>query len=293
MRLLNVQVRLARRLVKVVGLLLLSNTSTTLAQASGSELFGTTCSPCHTINRGKLVGPDLAHVTERRSVEWISNFIKSSQAMVRAGDPEAVAIFNEYNKIVMPDQNLSDQQITSILEYIKSESSGSPGPVAATTGRPISEASSLDVSAGGLLFAGSLDAQHKLRNGGPTCNSCHQVNNSEVYAGGTLAKNLTDAFSRLGETGIRAILVNPPFPAMQQAYQRHPLTEEEIFSLIAFLQKVDEKKTGQTNVFRGMNFIYAGLGGVAVLLVFFFILRVFVKLDSINQAVFKRQVKTI
>lgn len=213
--------------------------------------------------------------------------------MVRGGDPVALALFNENNKIIMPDQNLNASQITSILEYIKSESSGSPGPMAATTGRPISEAGSIDVLTGGFLFAGSLDAQHKLQNGGPTCNSCHQVDNWNVPTGGTLAKNLTDAFSRLGETGVRAILADPPFPAMQLAFQNHPLTEEEIFSLTAFLQKIDEKKTGQTNVNRGLNFIYAGLGGVAVLSLFFLILRIFVKLDSVNQAVYKRQVKSI
>lgn len=76
------------------------------------------CAACHTIGGGKLIGPDLQGVTERRSEEWLLSFIRSSQTMINNGDEAAVALFEEYNKIPMPDNNLSDEQIKGILAYI-------------------------------------------------------------------------------------------------------------------------------------------------------------------------------
>jgi hypothetical protein len=39
--------------------------------------------------------------------------------MVKNGDPVAVKLFEENNKIPMPDNNLTDDQIRGILNYIK------------------------------------------------------------------------------------------------------------------------------------------------------------------------------
>ncbi len=78
------------------------------------------CAACHTIGKGKLIGPDLKGVTERMDEKWIYNFIRSSQTMVKNGDPDAVKLFNEYNKVPMPDhKNFTDAQIKGLLEYIK------------------------------------------------------------------------------------------------------------------------------------------------------------------------------
>jgi hypothetical protein len=38
--------------------------------------------------------------------------------MVQRGDSAAVALFNTYNKVMMPDQSLSVNEIESILAYI-------------------------------------------------------------------------------------------------------------------------------------------------------------------------------
>lgn len=85
--------------------------------------FYTVCAACHTIGGGKVVGPDLKGINEKRSEEWLIKFIQNSQAMVQAGDADAVAIFNEY-MIPMPPNNLTDDQVRSLLAYIKAESEG-------------------------------------------------------------------------------------------------------------------------------------------------------------------------
>jgi len=87
----------------------------------GKAIFTTRCAACHNVNV-KVVGPALAGVEERRSVEWITNFVHSSQALVKKNDKDAVALFNQFNNTIMPDHpDISEVQIRSILDYIKAE----------------------------------------------------------------------------------------------------------------------------------------------------------------------------
>ncbi|MFK7906293.1 MAG: c-type cytochrome [Chitinophagales bacterium] len=86
----------------------------------GETIFKANCTSCHKIN-GKLVGPALAGVYDKYDTEWLYSWIKNSQAMVKAGDPDAVKIFNEYNGSVMTAFNLSNEEIDAVLQYIKVE----------------------------------------------------------------------------------------------------------------------------------------------------------------------------
>jgi cytochrome c2 len=88
----------------------------------GQEVFSKVCFACHTIGEGKRVGPDLNNVTTKRNEKWLISFIQSSQTMVKKGDKDAVAIFNEFNKIQMPDNKLTDAEVKNVLAYIKSKS---------------------------------------------------------------------------------------------------------------------------------------------------------------------------
>jgi cytochrome c551/c552 len=87
----------------------------------GKSIFAARCASCHNVNK-TLTGPALAGIHERRSLDWIASFIKSSQSMIKSGDKDAVALFEKYNKIPMPDHmDLNTDQIKGIVEYIKSE----------------------------------------------------------------------------------------------------------------------------------------------------------------------------
>jgi len=48
------------------------------AQDDGQQLFQV-CSACHTIGKGKLIGPDLQGVTDRLDRDWLKSFILNSQ----------------------------------------------------------------------------------------------------------------------------------------------------------------------------------------------------------------------
>jgi len=89
----------------------------------GKAIFTTRCAGCHNIHK-TLTGPALAGVDQRRSIDWIVNFVHSSQTVIKKGDKDAVALFEKFNKIPMPDhKDLSDGQIKNVVEYIKSEAS--------------------------------------------------------------------------------------------------------------------------------------------------------------------------
>ena len=95
----------------------------------GEAIFKNTCGACHTIGKGRLVGPDLSGVTTKRKEAWLLTWVKSSTAFIASGDADAKAIFAEFNNIPMPDQKLSEPEMKAVFTYISSKS---PGAVAKT-----------------------------------------------------------------------------------------------------------------------------------------------------------------
>lgn len=107
------------RITSLFALLALSISATFADVAEGEKLFNANCTSCHAID-DKVVGPALKGVDKRHSEAWLIKWIKNSQAMVKSGDAEALKIYNEYNQSVMTSfETLSDAQIKSILEFIK------------------------------------------------------------------------------------------------------------------------------------------------------------------------------
>lgn len=102
--------------------------------AAGGALFKQKCTSCHALNR-QVVGPALKGIHEKHDEAWLVKWIKNSQALVASGDPEAVKIFNEYNKTVMtPFPELSDDDIKNILAYVQVEGDKPEGPAAGAAG---------------------------------------------------------------------------------------------------------------------------------------------------------------
>ena len=85
---------------------------------TGEEIFQSKgCVACHTIGKGKLAGPDLLGVTDRREEEWLRNWLKSPETMLLS-DPIAQEMLKEYF-VPMPNQGLSDEEIEILIEYFK------------------------------------------------------------------------------------------------------------------------------------------------------------------------------
>ena len=83
----------------------------------GKSLFNSQCAACHKLNRN-LVGPALKGVSAKYEKDWLYSWIKNSQALIKSGDPQAVAIYEEWNKVAMNAfPNLSNDDIDNILAY--------------------------------------------------------------------------------------------------------------------------------------------------------------------------------
>ena len=101
--------------------------------AEGKTIFQQKCASCHTIGKGRLVGPDLKGVTSRQDSAWLVRWIQHPDKMIAEGDPIATKQLQEYH-VPMPALGISETQAKDILAYIEeAEGAGgsSPAPEAA------------------------------------------------------------------------------------------------------------------------------------------------------------------
>lgn len=276
-----------------------STSSSTGASSAGGQIFSSRCVACHTVGKGDTVGPDLQGVTERREIEWLKNFIQYPSKMIQEKDPIAAELLAKY-KIPMIDMGLTDEEVRQVIEYLQNpDKSSTP---AASTGSSAAEGTAIpaeeetkasktvsqsEIIKGAALFQG----KQRFLKRGVSCNACHDVRNQSVIGGASLAKELTDAYARLGKTALTAILKNPPFPVMKAAYQNKPLTEDEISALIAFLEKTAQEEGNQFSGNYHSRMLFFGIGGLVVFFGVCFAAGTRRKKKSVHQSIYDRQKK--
>lgn len=84
----------------------------------GEALFKSYCTSCHTSNYNQLIGPGLAGATSKYDMDWIIAFTKNSMKLIEEKDPIAIRVYEEYNKVIMPAQPVTDKEVIAIFEYI-------------------------------------------------------------------------------------------------------------------------------------------------------------------------------
>ena len=89
-----------------------------LAQLGGSVFQNQGCYMCHRIGDGRAAGPDLFGVTERRTIDWLTKFLKNTDEMLNT-DEVAQALLVEYSRQRMPTIALTDQQIQGLIHYLQ------------------------------------------------------------------------------------------------------------------------------------------------------------------------------
>ncbi|MBL4774338.1 MAG: copper chaperone PCu(A)C [Alcanivoracaceae bacterium] len=89
----------------------------------GENLYRTRCSSCHTIdgNKNKGIGPDLLGVHLKRDRTWLINWLRAPDKMLKEKDPIAMKLFEEYNRVVMPNMSLTQVDVMDLLQYMSDE----------------------------------------------------------------------------------------------------------------------------------------------------------------------------
>lgn len=221
------------------------------------DLYVRKCASCHTVGKGQRVGPDLKGVHEKRARPWLEQFIREPSSML-GRDPDARQLLIEYNNVKMPDLGLTAANASDMVDLLircSAEPCDLVGQFA-----PVATATADDVERGRALFVG-LEEQES---GGAPCLACHTVRGAKTaIPGGTLGKDLTHAFGRLGDEGLDAALKNPAFIVMSDVFADHPLGPEEVFALRAFLYETNRAVPLPEDQLSPL--LAAGIGTLAVL----------------------------
>jgi len=238
----------------------------TAAGASGqdaADFFRQNCISCHTVGGGRLTGPDLKNVTQRKEREWLVEFLQSPQAMLDKGDTYALKLQQEARSIVMPNiAGMTKDRAQALLLMLDAESKLAKSQFAGMqiSDRPFTP---YDLSQGRAIFLG----KRWLANAGPPCISCHTVKGNGALGGGRLGPDLTRVYERLqGRKNIAAWLFAPATPTMATVFKQHGLKPEEILPLVAFFED-SARRGGQDDSAARLNFFLLGLGGAALGLV--------------------------
>ncbi len=85
--------------------------------AQGKAVYDLKCASCHKLSDEKLVGPGWKGVTDRRQPEWIMNFVTNTEEMLQKDT--AAQNMMEICLVQMPNQNLSDADARSVLEFMR------------------------------------------------------------------------------------------------------------------------------------------------------------------------------
>ncbi len=227
-------------------------------EEQGEKLFSDRCTACHSIGGGRLVGPDLKGVVERRESSWLRRIIQEPDKLLADGDELATQLLREFNNVPMPNVGLSEDEVDALIAYLETAASAGqaqqspPGGSAAEQGPPG------DAKSGLRLFTGAT----RLANGGAACAACHSVAGVGALGGGSLGPDLTGVYQRLGKAGLAAALKGLPFPSMREIYEYRPLTAQELADLLAFFAQAQGEQARSGN----SRFFLLGLGGFALLM---------------------------
>ena len=227
-----------------------------------ADFFRQNCQSCHTIGGGRLVGPDLKNVTQRKDRDWLITFITNPQAAINRGDPYALRLREEARGVVMPTvPGITRDRARALLDLIEAESKLEKSHFAGAqiSDRPFTPD---DVRMGEEIFTG----RRGLRGGGPACISCHTVHGMGGLSGGRLGPDLTKVYERIGgRTPLAAWLVSPATTTMRPVFKEHPLESEEILPLVAYLERKTQEPS-EDNAAAPVTFFLIGLVGAALVL---------------------------
>ncbi len=121
------------------------------SQPDGEQIFKANCTACHSLGKNKLIGPGLEGITDKRKKEWLKKWINNSSDLIASGDPDAVAIFEEYNRVAMTNFYFADDEFEALFEYLKNPPV--PEMVAEDTSETVAEEEGISMSTQLMIIA--------------------------------------------------------------------------------------------------------------------------------------------
>ncbi len=85
--------------------------------AKGQEVYEAKCTACHKAEK-KFIGPAPKGILEKRTPAWVMNMILNPEEMVQK-DPMAKQLLIDFNGSPMANQNLTEDEARSVLEYFR------------------------------------------------------------------------------------------------------------------------------------------------------------------------------
>jgi mono/diheme cytochrome c family protein len=227
-----------------------------------ADFYRQNCMSCHTIGGGRLTGPDLKNVVDRKDRDWLTRFMVDPKSVIDSGDPYALELQQQARGVIMPTvPGLNRARADALLELIAAESKLEKSQFVGVrlSERPFT---ARDIQTGRELFTGRVP----LKNGGAPCISCHTTHGLGGFGGGTLAPDLTTVFERYeGRRTLSTWLTAPATPTMSSVFKQRPLDAEEVLPLVAYFQHTLERRPEDLSTAR-LNFVLLGLAGTLLLL---------------------------
>ena len=202
--------------------------------ANGKKIFQANCAACHKLDK-KVVGPALLGISERREIKWIKSWIKDSAALIKSGDKDAIAVFEEFNKMpMMAYPQFSDVELGDLIAYMD----GKPAKKEVTAAVVTDVSADSKVKEGKKIFKANCAACHKLEGKlvGPPLKGIGEKREKEWLHAWIKDNN---ALRKSGDALAKQVFEENNKAAMTAFPQ---LTETEIDAMLAYFEVGDVKK---------------------------------------------------
>lgn len=217
-----------------------------LKAQEGKDLFQKNCSVCHLIGEGKLVGPDLMGVTQRREKAWIEKFIRNSQEVIKSGDPVAVKLYEEHNKAIMPAfTQLSADEINSIIDYLDKWQPAKKEVLTVDVNKKKGFKHD-EVLRGERMFYGLIPLE---AGGSFNCTNCHNTVTSDTLNWNPSAVDLANSFMDPKGMKIYESMNQPVSAKMEEAHKGIKMNQQEIYYIAAYFSELSHQDLREHKIF--------------------------------------------
>ncbi|MDD2540451.1 MAG: cytochrome c [Desulfuromonadaceae bacterium] len=205
----------------------------------GKDLFVKQCAGCHNIGGGDSTGPDLKGVTSERSHAWLESLITDPGKLTASKDPAQAELVKKYG-FEMPNLGISHEDALKIIAYLSSASGSDAAADSPPGEQPAVSVTPELIAQGKALFTGSK----RFVKGGAPCLSCHSFTYPGIIGGKLSNADLSKAYHKMGDAGMRGALKTLKFPIMKNIYADRPLSDGEIAALMALFKDSATQKGG-------------------------------------------------